>query len=307
MIRLLLWLLLPSIALASPATLSTSAPPPNGPGTITIFSSDSTQKIKLPNANCGPATSNCWGEWSPDGTKLTFQSALTGQGSGIYTIWADGSHLVRLTASPNKDAAPSYSPDGTKIVFNFVTNPASNPQTIDIYIMNADGTGRTALTTNASGVYSIEPHISALGKICYISNSAGPTTQDLWIMNLDGSSPTRYTTTGRVGDPEWSPTGDTIAMSADQTTPDSLNIWTINADGTNFVQVTNCIEPDECGVPSYNYNATQFAFEYDRGGNIEKDSKVPAYVGFVNTDGTNLYISNIPCSILSCHPKWSWH
>ena len=53
----------------------------------------------------------------------------------------DGENPVRLTRDPARDGAPSWSPDGTKIVFR--SNRDGNPE---IYVMSADGENSTNLT-----------------------------------------------------------------------------------------------------------------------------------------------------------------
>jgi TolB protein len=56
--------------------------------------------------------------WSPDGTKVVFQSARTGW-SNIYIINAAGTGLTQVSNQPTgiDNIYPSYSPDGTKIIF----------------------------------------------------------------------------------------------------------------------------------------------------------------------------------------------
>jgi Tol biopolymer transport system component len=81
--------------------------------------------------------------WSPDGSKIVFESDVappyTG-GQEIFVMNADGTNPIRLTNNTVRDSAPSWSPDGTKIVFqhfNATTNQA------EIHVMNADGSGDT--------------------------------------------------------------------------------------------------------------------------------------------------------------------
>src|SRR5215471_11856485 len=57
-------------------------------------------------------------DWSPDGTKIVYESNQTGD----YRIWimnADGSGQRRLTNDPGfADLEPSWSPDGARILFS---------------------------------------------------------------------------------------------------------------------------------------------------------------------------------------------
>src|ERR687895_453613 len=76
--------------------------------------------------------------WSPDGTKIAFDSNRDGN-QEIYVMNAgDGSNQTRLTYNEVQDSGPSWSPDGTKIAF-----ASAKDDNLEIYVMNAaDGSGQ---------------------------------------------------------------------------------------------------------------------------------------------------------------------
>ena len=93
--------------------------------------------------------------WSPDGRKITFQSRATSGGGGHSWAWfvvavvnADGSGQPKGLAGgePLRDRAPRaarplWSPDGRMIAFL-----SWRDGNYDVYVMNADGSGRTNAT-----------------------------------------------------------------------------------------------------------------------------------------------------------------
>jgi Tol biopolymer transport system component len=99
--------------------------------------------------------------WSPDGSRLAFTSDRVQQlpnfnccsvGPGdIYSMAANGTDVRTLVTDGGLDAAPAWSPDGTKIAFAstrrtrncepFGTFPCQS----DIYEMNSDGSGQRVL------------------------------------------------------------------------------------------------------------------------------------------------------------------
>ena len=57
---------------------------------------------------------------------------------------ANGTTQTRITSLGQDELNPSWSPDGTRLLFD--RNPVLRP---DIYVANADGSNRVELTTDA--------------------------------------------------------------------------------------------------------------------------------------------------------------
>ncbi len=75
--------------------------------------------------------------WSPSGTSIAFEA-----NGDIYVTDADGYQETRLT-NDALNSSPTWSPDGTRIAF-----VSSRTGTSQIYVMNADGSGVTGLTSD---------------------------------------------------------------------------------------------------------------------------------------------------------------
>lgn len=146
--------------------------------------------------------------WSPDGTKIAFESYRDGQAE-IYVMNANGSGQTRLTAQGDFDGMPTWSPDGTKIAF--VSRRTGGYR---IWVMNANGTNQVQVSTQA---YSFRPQWSPDGtQIAFDADSDGDGWQDLWRMNADGSGQVKVydplgTTDAWAG--SWSPDGRFIAFT----------------------------------------------------------------------------------------------
>lgn len=122
--------------------------------------------------------------WSPDGTRIAFQSDRDGSGE-IFAMASDGSDPTNLTNNPNLDGWASWSPDGEKIAF--VSDRDGN---YEIYVMNADGTGQVRLTNNTE--WDAGPTWSPDGtRIAFESHRDGE--YRIYVMDADGTNQTVLT------------------------------------------------------------------------------------------------------------------
>src|SRR3989475_10235092 len=91
--------------------------------------------------------------WSPDGSRIAFNSNRGGAGQDVFVMNADGSGVTQLTPNDGfDDTGPVWSPDATQLAFE--SNRAGDVQ---IFRMNVDGSGVTQLTFDA-GVINTGPH-----------------------------------------------------------------------------------------------------------------------------------------------------
>ncbi len=120
-------------------------------------------------------------------------------------------------------AHPSWSPDGTKIVFS--SNDSGSEQ---IEVINVDGTGLQTLTSGAGRAF--DPAYSPDGKhIAFASDSASPGFNEIFVMDSDGKNVIQLTNVPNSYAPAWSPDGTKIAYVNDQSS--SGDIYVMDADG----------------------------------------------------------------------------
>jgi Tol biopolymer transport system component len=174
--------------------------------------------------------------WSPNGQRIAFDVSYPDEGApkgGLYDIYsadADGSGVVRLTREGDA-RLPAWSPNGTRIAFTRQDGGGSQ-----IFVMNADGSGATALTSGSA--FNVRPAWSPDGsRIAF--ESVADSNADILVMNADGRGPTRLTDDPAWdGTPVWSPDGNQIAFASDRSPP---GVYLMNADGSGV----RLLEPDD--------------------------------------------------------------
>ncbi len=126
--------------------------------------------------------------FSPDGTRVTFES----ERSGSHEIWrceSDGSNLVRLTNFGGPlTGTPRWSPDGTEIAFD--SRVEGNG---DIYVISAEGGVPRRLTTESSE--EMVPSWSRDGRWIYFGSNRSR-TQQIWRIPAAGGEELQVTTNG---------------------------------------------------------------------------------------------------------------
>jgi dipeptidyl aminopeptidase/acylaminoacyl peptidase len=132
----------------------------------------------------------------------------------------------------------------------YVSGRDGNPE---IYVMNADGDGRTRLTNNTA--YDWIPAWSPDGtRIAFVSDRDG--NYEIYVMNADGGGRTRLTNnTAEEWIPAWSPDGTRIAFVSDR--DGNGEIYVMNADGSGVTRLTNNAADDE--DPAWSPDGTRIA------------------------------------------------
>jgi Tol biopolymer transport system component len=208
--------------------------------------------------------------WSPDGTQLIFQRTTSDSTCDQqYIMNADGSDLRMVSNGLGRTTCGYFYDGGARVVYSstFHADEACPPTPdmsrgyvwalydFDIYTSNPDGSDLQNIfsTPGYDGEATLSPDGS---RIVFTSTQGGDL--DIYTMNVDGSDVRQLTNTlgydggpfyshdgsmivyraGRPGSPEAE--ADYRALLADnKVRPSNMEVWVMNADGTEQRQVTN--------------------------------------------------------------------
>lgn len=135
--------------------------------------------------------------------------------------------LSRIGHAPDDTMSatePAFSPDGSRIAFVSATSGNT-----EIYVMNADGTNPSRLTTDpqADG----RPVFTSDGQSILFHSARTAGKQQIWSMSIDGTGLTQLTRDSTNSAPAVSPDGQTVAYVSLR--DKNYDIWLMSRDGTN--------------------------------------------------------------------------
>jgi TolB protein len=123
--------------------------------------------------------------WSPDGTKILFESDMDGDYE-IFVIESDGNNLRQLTENDQDDSNPIWSPDGSRILFS-----SRRDGSRDLYIMDKDGNNVEQITNDS--FYERDYSWSNEGNFIAYTSNINLSDPEVLIMEPDGSNVIRLT------------------------------------------------------------------------------------------------------------------
>jgi TolB protein len=139
----------------------------------------------------------------------------------IYLINANGSEQINLTNNPSEDHDPSWSPDGSRVLF---LSNRDDPTIDQLYLMGADGSNQSRLTNEPRGAHY--PAWSPDGTmIVYSAIHDG--SSDISVVDINGASHGILVHAPYFPfTPVWSPDGKKLAFRA------ANAMYVINSDGS---------------------------------------------------------------------------
>lgn len=152
----------------------------------------------------------------------------------LCLINADGTDFQQLTKVEANNYYPVFSPLGGSIVY------ASNQDggVFDLFLFVFDGSRLIRLTKSIGNVVS--PSFSPDGKKILFANRAGEGPTSLWTVDNTGENANLlYAGPNTIVAADWSPDGKTIAFAMAVQSQDDYEVFLMNSDGTNAVQLTN--------------------------------------------------------------------
>jgi len=205
--------------------------------------------------------------WSPDDSRIAFSCYVPGRNNVVSAQICIYSMVTgKLLAWPRwtgTNSSPSWSPDGSKIMF--MSSMQGNP---DLYISDASG-ARPKRITFAAGVNTSPTWNPKTGdQVAFISDRASPGSPQLYMMNADGSNTEKIDLPGAgyLADPTWSPNGQLLAFSWQQTSG-NYDIYVMDVVTHQLIQLTRDAGRNE--RPSWAPDGRHLAFQSTRSGQVE--------------------------------------
>ena len=232
--------------------------------------------------------------FSPDGSMVAFsdyvsEGAADGVKVEIFVMGADGSELTQVTHDDAYNAFPSWSPDGTEIVYTSYRGDEYIPGCLgttlcpgNLFIVGVDGTNERQLTDAPSD--ESMPSWSPDGQTIVFQSAATDAAGTLRVIRADGIGE-RELVGGPGGwalHPKWAPDGERVLFLG-ATARGTVGVWIVGQDGTELHEVADTEADSPSGLPAlWSPDGGEIAFSKLVGGEPQ--------LWVANADGTDAHM-----------------
>ena len=180
--------------------------------------------------------------FSRDGKTIAFSNSVAdGKPSSLWTVDADGKHVLMLYEGTGNIASPVWSPNGRSIAF--VMSSPQDLESYEVYIYDLDAKNIAPVTkghlSNTGGSVDWSPDGRFLLLFAGFSGH-----HEIYRFDLVTEDIVKLTDGGNNWAPSYSPDGKWIVFNSMRATPENANIFIMRADGSDVRQLTQDIEPD---------------------------------------------------------------
>ena len=139
--------------------------------------------------------------WSPDGREVVFSGLTLGGYSDLYLLHLESGQLDRLTADRYQDTDPSFSPDGSRIVFSSDRTAHGASGAMNLFVL--DVATRSVRYLTYGDWQDHGPRWSPPDRIVFTSDRRG--VPDVYVVDSTGNGHRETGVPGGTFDPVWVP------------------------------------------------------------------------------------------------------
>jgi dipeptidyl aminopeptidase/acylaminoacyl peptidase len=219
------------------------------------------------------------------------------------------SALTQLTFLDNLAADPSWSPDGSRLVFLGLEKDMMEG---GLYTINDDGTGLSKIAGQWKSDHLFNPSWNPVNNkiICHgPSSGQGLGGNGLFLVDLDGDQTERTELSSQIVEyVGWSPDGEKIVYNVYNADRSFSSIWVMNADGSGQIQLTTT-GYGFCAGPSFSYDGSKIVYLKGFTTTMPGEERENAIneIWIMNSDGSNKHMIYAPGNGMQLIRERAWN